>query len=83
VGAKLDQIPLAETIRREANIVTMAVGGIADPAQANGIIEQGRADVALLGREFLRDPYWPMHAAQALGVETDAVIPAQVGFWVG
>jgi len=56
----------AETIRREAGIPTGAVGMITAPAQADHIIRSGQADVVLLAREFLRDPYWPLHAADAL-----------------
>jgi 2,4-dienoyl-CoA reductase-like NADH-dependent reductase (Old Yellow Enzyme family) len=61
------QVPFAERIRREAGIATGAVGMITEPAQAEAILEGGQADVVLLAREFLRDPYWPIHAAQRLG----------------
>jgi 2,4-dienoyl-CoA reductase-like NADH-dependent reductase (Old Yellow Enzyme family) len=61
------QVEFAARIRREAGIATAAVGLITDPEQANGIIERGEADLVLLGREMLRDPYWPLHAAGALG----------------
>jgi 2,4-dienoyl-CoA reductase-like NADH-dependent reductase (Old Yellow Enzyme family) len=61
------QVPFAERIRRDARIATGAVGLITEPAQANAIVTEGRADVVLLARELLRDPYWPLHAAQALG----------------
>jgi 2,4-dienoyl-CoA reductase-like NADH-dependent reductase (Old Yellow Enzyme family) len=61
------QVPFAEAMRREAGITTGAVGFITEPAQAERIIAGGQADVVLLAREFLRDPYWPMHAARALG----------------
>jgi 2,4-dienoyl-CoA reductase-like NADH-dependent reductase (Old Yellow Enzyme family) len=40
---------------------------ITEPAQANAIVAEGRADVVLLARELLRDPYWPLHAAHVLG----------------
>lgn len=60
------QTTFAERVRREAGIATAAVGMITAPAQADEIIRNGRADVVLLGREFLRDPSWPVHAAQAL-----------------
>ena len=62
------QVPFAERIKREANIRTGAVGMITDPQQADEIIRSGQADLVLLAREFLRDPYWPLHAAQALGL---------------
>ena len=51
----------------EAGILTGAVGFITDPAQADQIIRNGQADLVLLAREMLRDPYWPMHAAAKLG----------------
>jgi 2,4-dienoyl-CoA reductase-like NADH-dependent reductase (Old Yellow Enzyme family) len=62
------QVPFAERIRREADIPTAAVGQITAPAQADQIIRNGQADLVLLAREMLRDPYWPLHAAQELGV---------------
>lgn len=61
------QVPFAEKIRREANIATAAVGFIIEPKQADEIIASGQADIVLLARELLRDPYWPEHAAKALG----------------
>jgi 2,4-dienoyl-CoA reductase-like NADH-dependent reductase (Old Yellow Enzyme family) len=60
------QVPFAARIRTEAGIPTAAVGMITEPGQANGIIERGEADLVLLAREMLRDPYWPLHAAIAL-----------------
>jgi 2,4-dienoyl-CoA reductase-like NADH-dependent reductase (Old Yellow Enzyme family) len=62
------QVGFAARIRREAEIPTAAVGMITDPLQANAIVAQGEADLVLLAREFLRDPYWPLHAAAALGL---------------
>ena len=61
------QTPFAERIRREANIATAAVGMITAPAQADQIIRNDQADIVLLARQMLRDPYWPLHAAQELG----------------
>ena len=61
------QVPFAERIRKEAGIPTAAVGLITDAQQANGIIANGQADIVLLAREMLRDPYFPLHAAAALG----------------
>jgi 2,4-dienoyl-CoA reductase-like NADH-dependent reductase (Old Yellow Enzyme family) len=61
------QVQFAARIRREAEIATAAVGMITAPAQADQIIRNGEADLVLLAREMLRDPYWPLHAAQALG----------------
>ena len=61
------QVPFAEKIRREAGIPTAAVGFITDPKQADDIVRNGQADVVLLARQMLVDPYWPAHAAKALG----------------
>jgi len=63
------QVRHAETIRREAAIPTGAVGMITAPAQADQIIRTGQADLVLLARELLRDPYWPLRAAQELHQE--------------
>ena len=60
------QVEFAARIRREANIPTAAVGLITEAGQANEIVAKGEADMVLLGREMLRDPYWPLHAAAAL-----------------
>ena len=61
------QVPFAEKIRHGAKIATAAVGFITEPKQADDIIRTGQADVVLLARQFLRDPYWPAHAARTLG----------------
>jgi 2,4-dienoyl-CoA reductase-like NADH-dependent reductase (Old Yellow Enzyme family) len=61
------QVEFAEKIRREAGVLTGAVGMIVDPAQADQIIRSSQADVVFLARQFLRDPYWPLKAAKALG----------------
>ncbi len=63
------QVPFAAGIRKETGIATGAVGFITDPAQAEQIVATGQADAVLLAREMLRDPYWPLHAARALGVD--------------
>ena len=60
------QVPFAERIRKETGIATGAVGLITEPKQADDIIRYQQADMVLLAREFLRDPYWPLHAAEAL-----------------
>jgi 2,4-dienoyl-CoA reductase-like NADH-dependent reductase (Old Yellow Enzyme family) len=65
------QTQFAHRIRTEAGIPTAAVGMITDPAQADHIIRTGQADMILMARQFLRDPYWPLHAAQALGQTVD------------
>lgn len=61
------QVEFAERIRREADIATGAVGLITDPRQAEEILATGKADVVILARELLRDPYWPLRAAKVLG----------------
>jgi 2,4-dienoyl-CoA reductase-like NADH-dependent reductase (Old Yellow Enzyme family) len=61
------QLPFAQRIRREAAIMTAAVGMITGPAQADQIIRNGEADIVLLARELLRDPHWPLRAARELG----------------
>ena len=61
------QVKFAEEIRREAGIATGAVGLITDPEQADAILKAGQADLVIMARELLRDPYWPRRAAQVLG----------------
>ena len=65
----LYQTPFAERVRRDAGIATGAVGMITEPADAEAIVAEGRADLVILARELLRDPYWPLFAARALGAE--------------
>ena len=60
------QTPFAQRIRDETGILTGAVGMITSPAQAEHIITTGQADAILMAREFLREPYWPLRAAQEL-----------------
>ena len=61
------QVPFAERIKKETGILTGAVGMITTAKQAEEILEKGQADMILLARELLRDPYFPLHAAHALG----------------
>jgi 2,4-dienoyl-CoA reductase-like NADH-dependent reductase (Old Yellow Enzyme family) len=61
------QTNFAEQIRREANVLTGAVGMITSPVQAEHIVFNGQADAVIIAREFLRDPYWPLRAARELG----------------
>jgi len=63
------QVPFAEKVKQGAGIMTGAVGIITSAQQAEEILQKGQADFVLLAREMLRDPYFPMHAAQQLGVE--------------
>ncbi|WP_433531993.1 NADH:flavin oxidoreductase/NADH oxidase [Micromonospora sp. CA-263727] len=65
------QVPLAAQVRREARIPTGAVGLIVEPEQAEAIVADGEADLVLLGRELLRNPYWPQQAAAKLGVDAN------------
>jgi 2,4-dienoyl-CoA reductase-like NADH-dependent reductase (Old Yellow Enzyme family) len=69
------QTPPAAAIRAGAGVATGAVGLITAPAQADTIVRTGQADLVLLARELLRDPYWPLHAAKAL--HQPAPVPAQ------
>ncbi|MBO3732117.1 NADH:flavin oxidoreductase/NADH oxidase [Glycomyces niveus] len=63
------QVQFAERVRRESGIPSAAVGIITEPQQAEKILTDGGADAVLLGRELLRNPYWPRQAAHELGVE--------------
>jgi 2,4-dienoyl-CoA reductase-like NADH-dependent reductase (Old Yellow Enzyme family) len=71
------QVPFAQQIRAQAGIRTAAVGMITEPEQADQIVSSGSADLVLLAREFLRNAYWPVKAAQALGEKVTA--PVQYG----
>jgi len=76
VGAGYN-VPFAEAVRREAGVATAAVGLITTPPHADEIVRNGRADLVLLARELLRDPYWPIRAALALGYRDRAPLPPQ------
>ena len=65
------QVAFAERIRRACGIATGAVGLITEARQAEDIVATGQADMVLLARQLLRDPYFPMHAAKALGADID------------
>jgi 2,4-dienoyl-CoA reductase-like NADH-dependent reductase (Old Yellow Enzyme family) len=69
--------PYAERVRREAGVRTGAVGEITTPEGADEVIRNGRADLAVVGREHLRDPYFALHAARALGREDGVEVPTQ------
>jgi 2,4-dienoyl-CoA reductase-like NADH-dependent reductase (Old Yellow Enzyme family) len=60
------QVPFSEAIRSQAEIPTTALGMITDPVQAETILSTGQADLVVLARELLRDPYWPRRAAQQM-----------------
>jgi len=60
------QVPFAEVIKKETNLPTMAGGLITSPLMAEEILRNNRADLVFLGRELLRNPYWPLHAAKEI-----------------
>ena len=62
------QVEFSEAIRKESGILTSAVGLIMEASQAEEILQSGRADAVMLGRAMLRNPHWPMSAAEDLGV---------------
>jgi anthraniloyl-CoA monooxygenase len=66
---RLFQTPFSDRVRHEAGIPTMTVGNIASYADVNSILAAGRADLCVLARAHLYDPYWTRHAARAQGVE--------------
>lgn len=69
------QVPFARRIREEAGVMTGAVGLISAPQQADEVITAGDADLVLLGRELLREPYWPLKAQHALEEEPHWPVP--------
>ena len=74
------QVPFAERIRREAGILTGAVGLITEAVQAEAILVQGQADAIVMARELLRDPYWPLRAARTLGAPVQPPVQYQRAF---
>lgn len=77
------QVPYAERVRREAGIMSCAVGLITEPAHAEDILQRGQADLIAMAREFMYNPNWPVHAAKALGV-TDYLdlLPDEYAWWL-
>lgn len=71
------QVPFAERIRKEADILTAAVGHITNAMQADEVIRNSRADIVLLAREMLRNPYWPLSAAIEAHQKKAIQLPAQ------
>jgi len=65
------QVPFAEAVKKESETIVGAVGLIFDAQQAEKILRDNQADLILIGRESLRDPYFPLHAAKELGVDLD------------
>ncbi len=75
------QVPYAERIRRDADMASIAVGLIIEPAHAESIIANGQADLVALGREMLIDPFWAHRAARALGADPEYRLMAPVYQW--
>jgi len=73
------QVPFAEAIKRAAGIATAAVGMINTPRLADEIVRSEQADMVLIARQFLRDPYFPLHAAKELGMSDRLPPPVQYG----
>jgi len=77
------QVPYAETLRRDAGIMTMAVGLIVHADQAEAILQKGQADLIALAREALYNPNWPMDAAQKLGIDRRfELVPPPYSYWL-
>ncbi len=77
------QVPFSAQVRREADVATMAVGLIVEPNHAEHILQDGDADLIAIAREALNDPFWPHHAAKALGVDQNYDDwPEQYGWWL-
>jgi 2,4-dienoyl-CoA reductase-like NADH-dependent reductase (Old Yellow Enzyme family) len=77
------QVPYAEAIRREAKMMSMAVGLIVHADQAEQILQRGQADLIALAREILYNPNWPMDAAQKLGVDPRfELMPPPYSYWL-
>jgi 2,4-dienoyl-CoA reductase-like NADH-dependent reductase (Old Yellow Enzyme family) len=79
------QVPFAERVRKEAGVLSMAVGLILDPHHAEDVLQKGGADLIAIGREALVNPSWPQTAEMALGVKpSDAMDrwPEQYSWWL-
>ncbi|MBN9890025.1 NADH:flavin oxidoreductase/NADH oxidase [Salipiger abyssi] len=76
------QVPFAETVKKEAGIMTQAVGLITEAAQAEAILQEGKADLIALARELLLDPNWPVKAARDLGLDGLSLLPDSYSWWL-
>ena len=77
------QVPYAERIRFDADVMTMAVGLIVHAGQAEEILASGKADLVAIGRELLHNPHWALDAAVALGIRDPyGLVPPQYGYWL-
>jgi len=65
------QVPFAKNVKQNSKLKVRAVGMIADPAQAEAIVAEGKADMVAMARAFLDDPRWVWHAAERFGVKLD------------
>jgi 2,4-dienoyl-CoA reductase-like NADH-dependent reductase (Old Yellow Enzyme family) len=76
------QVPFAQAVK-EAGVPSLAVGLILDGPQAEQILQEGRADLIAIGRQALHDPFWPLHAAEALGCDPGfGMWPDEYGWWL-
>jgi len=82
-GGIAQQVGMAAEVRKASGLMSMAVGEITRPEQAEDIITSAQADIVLLARAMLHDPYWPTHAAKQLGVEMSQVMPPLHQFFIG
>jgi 2,4-dienoyl-CoA reductase-like NADH-dependent reductase (Old Yellow Enzyme family) len=77
------QVSFAEKVRRDASIMSMAVGLIIEARQAEEILELGQADLVCIGREALENPNWALHAARSLGIDANfEKWPPEYGWWL-
>ena len=77
------QVPFAATVKRDAGLLTQAVGLIIAARQAEDILQAGDADLVAIAREALYDPFWPRHAAKALELDPEyRDWPPQYGWWL-
>ncbi|MDF7814069.1 NADH:flavin oxidoreductase/NADH oxidase [Hymenobacter sp. YC55] len=74
------QVPMAQRVKAETGVITGAVGVITEPDQANYIIAEGQADLVLMAREMLRDPYFPLRASRTLRLATEIPAPYKRAF---
>lgn len=76
-------VPVAQRVRREAQVPVAAAWGVDNPVRANQAIEQGELDLVMVGRAHLANPHWPYHAARALGLDRPSwTLPAPYAHWL-
>jgi 2,4-dienoyl-CoA reductase-like NADH-dependent reductase (Old Yellow Enzyme family) len=75
--------PIAERVRREANLPVSSAWGIGTPELAERALQDGQLDLVMVGRAHLANPHWPYHAARALGIERASwTLPAPYAHWL-